>query len=187
MTLEIEVGAIIKKIKEQSNVIIEKITNRQPFDIWIKQQLNKELQRINNESLSDNFKFLAIIIDTIYQFFKNKAGEDKTNLIENCLTNLINKWSDLSKKEIEEIGYLLKVYNKTDDQDAQVALKKFIDKHGESIGFFGDLSKKLVSSCGKSLSKLSITFKNEFIDNLQLNWQRKQVYPINPLFLKKLH
>ncbi len=136
MTFETEAGAIIKKIEEQSNVIIEKMTNRQPFEIWIRQQLNTELKRINNESLSNNFKFLAIIIDAIYQFFKNKAEEDKTNFIENFLTNLVNKWSDLSEKEIEEIGYHLKVYINIDDQDAKIASKKFIDKYGESIEQF---------------------------------------------------
>lgn len=136
MTLKTEAGAIIKKIEEQSNVIVKKITNRQAFDRWIKRQINTELQRINNESLSDNFKFLAIIINTTYQFFKNKSNENKINLIENCLINLINNWSDLTEKEIEEISYYLKIYNKTDDPDAQIVLKKFNDIHGESISFF---------------------------------------------------
>lgn len=180
MTLKTEAGAIIKKIEEQSNVIVKKITNSQPFERWIKQQINTELQRINNESLSDNFKFLAIIIDTTYQFFKNKSNENKTNLIENCLTNLINNWSDLSEKEIEEISYHLKIYNKTDDPDAQIVLKKFNDIRGEPISFFGDLSKKLVSSCGKSLSKLSINFKTQFIRQPPIEFTRESSLP-NPI------
>ena len=185
MTLEIEACAIIKKIEEQSKFIIEKIINPQPFEIWIKQQINAELQKINNEPLSDNFQLLAIIIDATFQSFKNKSEEDKTKLIEKCLTNLINKWRDLSEKEIEEIGYHLKVYNKTEDQDAQIALKKFIDKQGESISFFGDLSKKLVSSCGKSLSKLSITLKTEFIRQSAVELAKEAGLPNQSPFFKK--
>ncbi len=183
MTLEIISGVIIKKIEEQCNGIIKEITNRQAsknlhqIEIWVKQQ-------INSEFLTDNVQLLAIIIDTTHQYFKKESDKDKKNLIENCLANLINKSSNLSKEEIQEIACHLKIYNNIDDVDAQTALKEFIAKSGASTSFLGDLSKKLVSSCEKSLSQISNTIKTEFKSLSAVELTTEAGLPNQPSFFK---
>lgn len=160
MTLETESGAIIKKIDKQCKGIIEKITscqtsnNLHQIEVWIRQQ-------IKSEPKADNIQILAILIDTIYHFFKEASDIDKTRLIERCLADLINNWSNFSPEKIQEIICQLKVYIKTDDTEAQAALKEFIDKSSGSINFLIVISKKLVSSCQKSLSNFSIINKSE--------------------------
>ncbi|WP_342227618.1 hypothetical protein [Rickettsiella endosymbiont of Rhagonycha lignosa] len=156
MTIENNLDVIIKKTEKQCEDIINKnepgfSKNFDLIRIWI--------VRNKNEFLC-NIKF-AIIIDTIYQFFQNKCNEEKTSFIENCLCHIINEWSNLSEGEIQEIACQLKTYTKTNDTSLPESLKRFIPKSDDSLSFFRDISKKLMSTCQESLSNLSSTFKTK--------------------------
>jgi hypothetical protein len=159
-----ELIPIIQKIKEQSKQIIHEISNSQfPENLL---EIRAWIKEIDLESPSINIFLTAITIDAIFFYIKNEFNKEKTSLVEKFLTNLINAWSNLSEHEISELVSYLKTYAKTDDADAQIALKEFI-ANGESTNFLGDLPKRLMSSCGKSLSNFSKIIKT------QLNSQSK--------------
>lgn len=142
MTVEIELGALVKKIEGQGKDIVDKIINSetsknlQQIEIWIKQQ-------INNEVLSNNIQLLAIIIDIIYQYFRKKSNQQNASLIESCLINLISNWSNLPDHKILAIASYLKVYAQTNDSDAQSALEEFILSGTQSTSNAVNYKKKI--------------------------------------------
>ena len=148
-----------KKIEEQCSDIIDKIKDRQELSknlqqiqVWIEQQ-------VNNKFSSNNDPFIAVIIDSIYQCFKIQDKE-KRSLVEDCLINLIYNWEKLPDHRILALVSYLKAYSKTDDADAQAALKEFIES-GKATNFLRNISKKLMSTCEDSLSNFSSHFKTK--------------------------
>lgn len=157
MTLKNVSYELKKKIEEQCSDIIDKIKDRQELSknlqqiqVWIEQQ-------INNKFSSNNAPFIAVIIDSIYQCFEMQDKE-KRSLVEDCLINLIYNCEKLPDHRILALVSYLKAYSKTDDADAQDALKEFIES-GKATNFLRDISKKLMSTCEDSLSNFSSHFK----------------------------
>lgn len=155
MTIENKSDPVIKKIEKQC----EDIINEKEFEFSKHfDQIRIWIVRNKNEFLY-NIKF-AIIIDTIYQYLQSKCNQEKTIFIENFLCNIINKWSNLSEREIQEIACKLKTYTKSNDTNVPASLKRFIIKFDDSRSFFIGISKKLISTC-ESLSNFSNTFKTK--------------------------
>ena len=161
MTISKELGAIIKKIKEQSREIDE-ITNRKYSENLL--QIETLINEINSEFLPNKILFFAIIIDTILFYFKNKADKENESLIDNCLGTLINKLNDLPNDEIKTVVSNLKKYIKTNDAVAKSALEKFVGKSVSSTSRFElikDISKSIVLSCEKYKLGVNNPFKTQ--------------------------
>jgi hypothetical protein len=169
MTLKNKSCELKKKLEEQCSDIIDKIKDRQEpsknlqqIQVWIEQQ-------IDNKFSSNNDPFIAVIIDSIYQCFKIQDKE-KRSLVEDCMTNLIYNWKKLTDYKILALVSYLKEYSKTDDADAQAALKEFIEssKATNQTPFFKDVFPKQK----KKLKPRIIEFDEEGKGYEFFNWYR---------------
>lgn len=158
-------GRLIEGIQKQSKEIIDEIEkcpseSLDKIKYWINQINLKDLS-------SQAIQFRATIIDTIHCYSKKKSNETNTNLIEDCLCNLLSNLDQLPNDKILAIVPYLKAYIKNCNADAEYELEKFIGKLAPSINrfsLFSDISKQIVLSYEKSKSNFNNTFKIQLMN-----------------------
>ncbi|MCH9754848.1 MAG: hypothetical protein K0U11_03235, partial [Gammaproteobacteria bacterium] len=140
MTIETEEpvnnAIIIDKILEKNKKIIDRLEkkdsseNLQQIANWIKQFKSESLLRTD-------IAILAVIIDTVYFYFKSKFSREKQILIEGYLNFIINNFNHLPNEEILTFISSLKKYIYTADENDKSELENFMIKNTSKIKKIG--------------------------------------------------
>ncbi len=186
MTIETEEpvnnAIIIDKILEKNKKIIDRLEkkdsseNLQQIANWIKQFKSESLLRTD-------IAILAVIIDTVYFYFKSKFSREKQILIEGYLNFIINNFNHLPNEEILTFISSLKKYIYTADENDKSELENFMIKNTskiKKIGLRRRVKPQIIEFDAKGkgfvANKKRKIFRNEIVNQANTHININQMY-----------